>query len=264
MRETRPAITLLPPLALLLAATLPPAQAQPQGCRAEVEALIRAVEKDAAWPRVEAAFTKRSGRALVLALRGDEDGCLALLAESRQLLAAEGIAPVPPAPLLATPPGPATIYRFGAEADGTTRRYTPAAPPAGRVLDLTERDRVANPGAGPAAAVLVAEVGFGFDESRLTSDAEARLRQVAETASRLRNPLVLLTGHADTFGNADYNLRLSARRVAAVRAALRRLGVPEDALRSREEGEARPEVRRGDGVREAANRRVEIRVLDGG
>jgi len=257
--------------ALLLAPLLPTAAVAQaaSGCRAELEHLIRAVGQDAAWPEVEAEFTERSGRALVLALRGDEAGCIALLTDARAFLAGRGITPAPAAPPVTTyvtPPGPATVYRFGTEEDATLRRYVPRGAAAPEPLELRRRAPAAPPVAValPAEPILVREVGFGFDEARLTEEARAVLRQVAQAARSLRDPQVLLTGHADTSGPAGYNLRLSARRVAAVREALREAGVPEGAIRTRHAGEARPEQRTGDGVREAANRRVEIRVLDGG
>jgi outer membrane protein OmpA-like peptidoglycan-associated protein len=71
---------------------------------------------------------------------------------------------------------------------------------------------------------------------------------------------VVLAGHADRAGASDYNLRLSQRRVAAVRAAIQRAGV-DVRFDISSFGEQRPAVQTADGVREARNRRVEVRIV---
>lgn len=67
-----------------------------------------------------------------------------------------------------------------------------------------------------------------------------------------------VTGHADRAGSEDYNLDLSLRRADAVRDALTGRGFDLDGIFVAGRGEAEPAVPTADGVREQANRRVEI------
>ncbi len=70
-----------------------------------------------------------------------------------------------------------------------------------------------------------------------------------------------ITGHADRSGPEDYNLNLSLRRADNVKAALVARGVKEGGISVAGRGEAEPAILTDDGVREPANRRVEIILL---
>ena len=67
-----------------------------------------------------------------------------------------------------------------------------------------------------------------------------------------------VTGHADRAGSEAYNLALSLRRANAVRDALVARGILSQNISVAGRGEAEPAVPTPDGVREPANRRVEI------
>jgi len=81
---------------------------------------------------------------------------------------------------------------------------------------------------------------------------------VAKTLASEENYEVVLNGHTDTAGDAKYNLQLSKRRADAVQARLVAQGVKADAITVFAFGETYPSVNTEDGVREPANRRVEI------
>jgi OOP family OmpA-OmpF porin len=68
----------------------------------------------------------------------------------------------------------------------------------------------------------------------------------------------MLAGHADKSGSPQYNVGLSERRNASVRAYLTSKGIPDGVITSEAFGESRPRVETADGVRELQNRRVEI------
>lgn len=68
----------------------------------------------------------------------------------------------------------------------------------------------------------------------------------------------MLAGHADKSGAASYNVGLSQRRNATVRAYLESKGVPGGVISTEAFGETAPLVQTADGVREAQNRRVEV------
>lgn len=97
-----------------------------------------------------------------------------------------------------------------------------------------------------------------FIEGSTTLTAESRpvlaqLRQLVTPASDVQ-----ITGHSDTVGSVAANDKLSLERAIEVRAALVRQGLPVDNARVTGRGEREPKVRTGDGVSEAANRRVEV------
>ncbi|MEM7525546.1 MAG: OmpA family protein, partial [Pseudomonadota bacterium] len=116
-----------------------------------------------------------------------------------------------------------------------------------------------------AACVGVAPAGdyivyFGFDRSDLTSAARGVISDVVTALEGVASPIVSLVGHADTSGNAQYNVGLSQRRVNRVAEAMAAAGVNMGGVTRAARGEAEPAVATGDGVREPRNRRVEIAI----
>jgi OOP family OmpA-OmpF porin len=70
----------------------------------------------------------------------------------------------------------------------------------------------------------------------------------------------LLIGHTDSAGLCIYNERLSKRRAEAVKSFVASLEVPEGKMTTQGVGESALAVQTEDGVREAKNRRVVIKV----
>lgn len=105
-------------------------------------------------------------------------------------------------------------------------------------------------------------VFFAWDRADVTPVAATILDQVAQDYKGGEIPRVVLAGHTDTSGTADYNMRLSERRARAIAAELVARGVPETALEVTWFGETELRVPTGDGVREPQNRRVEILFAD--
>lgn len=103
-------------------------------------------------------------------------------------------------------------------------------------------------------------VFFGFDEARLTSEAQSVVAQAARSFQSTGGARISVAGHTDTAGSAAYNQALSERRAAAVAAELVRQGVPADSITTVGYGESDLLVPTGDGVPEAQNRRVEIEL----
>ena len=103
-------------------------------------------------------------------------------------------------------------------------------------------------------------VYFALNSSTLDAAAARIIELAAADYRQTGSARVTLRGHADTSGNADYNQVLSERRARAVADELNRLGVPSGAIASEALGQSDLAVPTGDGVREQANRRVEIAV----
>ena len=135
------------------------------------------------------------------------------------------IAPPPPPVVIAPPPPP-----------------RPAPPPPPRVVCNT----------GPYI------VFFDWDKSNLLPAATSVLDNAVSQYANCGNARVMLAGHADKSGTATYNVGLSQRRNAAVRAYLETNGIAGGAIATEAFGETAPLVQTADGVREPQNRRVEV------
>ncbi|MFN3387428.1 MAG: OmpA family protein [Allosphingosinicella sp.] len=110
----------------------------------------------------------------------------------------------------------------------------------------------------PPAQIAPFMVFFDWDKADITPQAAAILDNAAATYQTTGQAQVMLAGHADRSGPADYNVGLSQRRATAVREYLAGRGVPEGVMTTEAFGESRPLVETADGVREPQNRRVEI------
>lgn len=101
-------------------------------------------------------------------------------------------------------------------------------------------------------------VFFDFDKYDITPEAQRVIAQAHDNYRRANVTRLNLTGHTDRAGSDRYNQALSLRRANAVKAAMMRLGVPENQIAVVGKGESQPLVPTADGVREPQNRRVEI------
>ncbi len=99
---------------------------------------------------------------------------------------------------------------------------------------------------------------FDWDRSDINAAGQAVIDQVLADAAQMGAVNISATGHADRSGSEDYNLSLSLRRADSVREALINGGIPAEAITVAGRGESEPAVPTPDGVREQANRRVEI------
>ena len=104
-------------------------------------------------------------------------------------------------------------------------------------------------------------VYFDWDRYDIRPDATAVIADVIGDAANMGSPDISVTGHTDLSGSADYNMTLSLNRADAVRNALIDGGVSASQITTAGRGEAEPAVPTADGVREQANRRAEIIIL---
>ncbi|MGH8429788.1 MAG: OmpA family protein, partial [Solimonas sp.] len=119
---------------------------------------------------------------------------------------------------------------------------------------------VTDPAPPPQPSVRDFVVYFDWDRDEIRSDAAATIREAAEYARSGNAARVLVVGHTDTSGSADYNMALSERRARNVSNALAGEGVNAQVIGMEWLGETQPAVDTGDGVREQANRRATIQV----
>ncbi len=122
---------------------------------------------------------------------------------------------------------------------------------------LAPKEAMAEPAMAPETYLVL----FDFDKSDLNDAGRAVVDQLlADVAAGGAAPGISLTGHADRVGPEDYNMGLSLRRADTVRQALIDGGVTADQITVSGRGESENAVPTADGVKEQANRRVEIIV----
>jgi peptidoglycan-associated lipoprotein len=107
-------------------------------------------------------------------------------------------------------------------------------------------------------ALLSQKVYFDYDRDVLRDDARSVLD--AKVPVLLANPGVslLISGHTDERGTAEYNLALGQRRAAQVKRYLASKGVPESRLTAQSLGDAQPAVQGTDESAYQQNRRAEF------
>ena len=126
--------------------------------------------------------------------------------------------PEKPAPTPAAPPPPKPV---------AAPQAVPAPAPAPAVQPQAKPEPKPEPPKKPAVVNLASTELFEFNKAVLTQDARAKLDN--EVVAKLRDlkdvRYVIVNGHADRLGSAQYNQRLSEKRADAVRAYLVSKGV---------------------------------------
>jgi peptidoglycan-associated lipoprotein len=105
--------------------------------------------------------------------------------------------------------------------------------------------------AGPAATLdmrlnsAVQDAYFDYDKSDVRGDAQGVLQQDAAALKGILgdfpNATIIVEGHCDDRGSAEYNLGLGDRRASAAKDFLVQLGVPADRLKTISYGKERPQ-----------------------
>jgi len=103
---------------------------------------------------------------------------------------------------------------------------------------------------------LAASLLFDFDSEQLDGQQLLNLQRMARTLIQVGIGGLRIEGHTDNVGVADYNLRLSQRRAAAVAQALAGAGMPAEMLRVRGFGKDKPVADNASEAGRARNRRV--------
>jgi peptidoglycan-associated lipoprotein len=157
----------------------------------------------------------------------------------------------------------------GADTAGAAQRRADALAAQRRADSLAAANSAASRDASAAADrqaqaemtnVLAQKVYFDFDRDQLRDDGAATLD--AKSAILLANPSITLvvTGHTDERGTAEYNLALGQRRAAAVKRYLASKGVGEGRITTQSLGDSQPAAAGSDETAYQQNRRAEFEV----
>ncbi len=102
---------------------------------------------------------------------------------------------------------------------------------------------------------------FDFDSSRLREASRQNLRNLASSLSSYDDTEVLIVGHTDSVGRADYNQGLSERRAESAATYLMELGVRPSRIRTIGRGEEEPVASNETDEGRQQNRRVEVAIF---
>jgi outer membrane protein OmpA-like peptidoglycan-associated protein len=106
------------------------------------------------------------------------------------------------------------------------------------------------------------DVLFAVDKAELQPGVLPDLARLAEFLAANPERPVLIEGHTDSTGSAQYNLQLSEARAAAVESALVQQGVPPGRVATRAFGESAPVASNATAAGRQQNRRVEIVIAN--
>ncbi len=101
---------------------------------------------------------------------------------------------------------------------------------------------------------------FDFDSASLQATARANLRELAESLDAYGNTDLMVVGHTDAVGDADYNYQLSQQRAQAAASYLRGLGVSGSRINTLGRGETEPVASNESDYGRQQNRRVEVAI----
>ena len=142
-----------------------------------------------------------------------------------------------PAPVPPPPPPPAAQPTV-------TPAPPPPPPPAPREAapaPLTEEEIFAKTTLEELNAKKpLADAFFDLDSQQIRDDAKPILQKDAEWLKKWTSTKVMVEGHADSRGSAEYNLALGERRAAAVRDYLVNLGIGADRITIVSKGKEAP------------------------
>jgi OOP family OmpA-OmpF porin len=163
--------------------------------------------------------------------------------------------PTPPAPVIAAPPPPPEAAPIPREVAAEAPPPEPCHAPAGFQVDANCRII--------EQTVVVRAIDFEFNSTQLTAPAQRTLDEVAAALLTQPELNVEVQGHTDSIGTDAYNLGLSQRRAAAVKAYLISKGLNATALTAQGYGKAKPIASNDTAEGRAQNRRVAFEVTNG-
>lgn len=155
-----------------------------------------------------------------------------------------GAKPMPPAPKAEPAPQPAAAPE-------------PAPAPAPAPVEQPAIERPA-----PQTRIILEGANFDFDKATLRPSGKAKLDKDAEMLNTYPDINVEIAGHTDSIGPAKYNMGLSLRRAATVKKYLESKGIAASRMTTKGFGETKPIASNKTAAGRAANRRVEILILN--
>jgi outer membrane protein OmpA-like peptidoglycan-associated protein len=101
---------------------------------------------------------------------------------------------------------------------------------------------------------------FAFDSAEIQGEAEANLTEFANTMEDFEGSNILIVGHTDAKGPADYNQKLSEERARSAANYLIRQGLSGNRIETTGKGESEPVATNETEAGRQQNRRVEVAI----
>lgn len=101
---------------------------------------------------------------------------------------------------------------------------------------------------------------FGYDQADLTPSATDRVKELTTILNKYPDTYILVEGHTDSKGTANYNMNLSERRAEAVSAYLIAQNISAARVKTAWYGENQPKFSNDTEAERAKNRRVEFAI----
>ena len=105
-------------------------------------------------------------------------------------------------------------------------------------------------------------IRFDFDKANIKPEYRDILNRIAGILMTLKGYTIAVYGYTDDIGTQTYNLQLSQRRAEAVRDFLMQTGISPTIMSTKGFGKSDPRVPGDNEQARAANRRVEIGIVD--
>ncbi len=106
------------------------------------------------------------------------------------------------------------------------------------------------------------DVYFNFDDASLSADARMVLKNKVAWLRENPNASVLVEGHCDERGTAEYNIALGQRRAESVKTFMVNAGIGASRINTISYGEERPVDVAGNEAAWAKNRRAHFKILN--
>jgi len=133
---------------------------------------------------------------------------------------------------------------------------------ADNCLDTAQGAKIDNQGCELKEIIALKGVTFANNSAVLTGNSEDVLNDAAATLRRNADLKVEVAGYTDNRGSVTYNVHLSQKRAETVRGYLIAQGISADMLSAKGYGPENPLADNATADGRAANRRVELRILE--
>ncbi len=132
------------------------------------------------------------------------------------------------------------------------------------VTDSTAQQQVAGPAKTDALATAqtaLRDINFDFDRSNIREDARQIMKANADFLIKNKHVNIIIEGHCDERGTAEYNMALGERRAQEAKKYLINLGVASARMKTVSYGEERPLDPASNEDAWAKNRRAHFAVV---
>lgn len=151
-------------------------------------------------------------------------------------------------------------YVISVEADGYATYVSTIK--ASQVINMTEEMVIELVPMAVKSLIRLEKLIFAQGKATITEESYGELNELVSMLQSNRDMIIQLEGHTDFRGNARENMKLSQRRVEAVKEYLVSKGVNKKRIRTVAFGGEKPLTTSGDPDSRSKNRRVEVRIIN--